>query len=71
MAIIQTQGKRVFIIIIIIIIIINNNLYITDETWESIYLSGDIDITFNAFLFTFLHFESCFPVQYVNPKKKT
>jgi hypothetical protein len=47
------------------------NLCITYETWGSIYLSGDIDITFNAFLFTFLHFESSFPVQYVNPKKKT
>jgi len=67
MAIIQAQGKRVFIIIIIIIII----MCITNETWESIYLSGDTDITFNAFLFTFLHFESCFPVHYVNPKKNT
>ena len=36
-----------------------------------IYLSGDIDATFNAFLFTFLHFESYFSVQCVNPKKKT
>jgi hypothetical protein len=42
MANIQAQGKRGFIIIIISS---SSSSSFSDETWESIYLSGDIDIT--------------------------
>jgi hypothetical protein len=44
---------------------------IKEETWGKIYKVEHINDIYNVFLNTFLiHFESCFPIQYVTKKNR-